>query len=484
MQRVTGIEPKYITDYVKNNAESLADKLAVDFENEQLTWRELWLEVKALSGYFCQRLGSNEQKVVALLLTNSSEFIKIYLAVLEAGHIVMPLDPAYKKLELDAMVRQIMPEMVITSPRYRALIGNEAPVILAKEIPNTEPVTKLLRIGANRQIASLTFTSGTSGKPKAVPNTHANHMWSIKVCSEVWRWTENDSLLICLPLSHWYGMVMGLSGAIYHGNSLYLKQQAFHAEDILDELSSGKISMFTHVPLAYAQMIEAKPKHKPNLSRVRLCISGGAALAPAIWEEFNHRFGVEIVQTYGSSETGRIAGNRLDKKVLGSPGPPLPEVDLKLSDEQEVLIKSPGVFPGYYKNPEATKKSKTSDGYWRTGDIAEIKDGNIHLMGRAQERIRRFSYTVSPRDVEWALLQNPDIKDVFVMGRQHSGEPNDELIYFIVTKLSNEELRDYFKANLLFAWRPDRIIHLESLPRTRTGKTSIPELRRLVEQAV
>ena len=472
---------RYITDYLEANARRHPDKLAIDFEGRQISWNQLWKEVQALSGYFIAELGNQDQQLVCLLLTNSIEFISVYLAIINAGHMVLPLDPAYKRLELDAITDQLKPALTITSQRYRGKIGDALRILLASDIPKKDSPLKPLRIGADRQIASLTFTSGTSGKPKAVPNTHANHMWNIKVCSEIWEWTGADTMLLNLPLSHWYGLVMGLSGAIYHGNSFYLRQQSFDAEAILRELSSGKISLFTHAPLAYSKMLETKPADKFDLSGVRICISGSAPLAPAIWNGFKDRFGVEIVETYGSSETGRIAGNRIHQKVLGSPGAPLPEVDLKLSEESEVLIKSPGVFPGYYKNAAATKSALTEDGYWRTGDIAELRGGNVFLKGRVQERIRRFSYTISPRDIEWALYKNPAIKEVLVMGRQMPGKSNDELIYFIVSTLSLQAITDYCKENLLFAWRPDKIIKLDKLPRTQTGKVSLPALKKSME---
>ncbi len=472
---------RYITDYLLDNARRFPDKLAIDFEGQQGSWSRLLNEVRALRGYFSQQLGTEKQKVVALLLTNSLEFVKTYLAILDSGHMVMPLDPAYKKLELDSIIQQVKPAMLITSARYRQQISQPPQVIMVDKIPIIESSAKPLRIGSERQVASLTFTSGTSGRPKVVPNTHANHIWNIRACSEVWRWSETDRLLICLPLSHMHGLVIGLSGAIYHGNSLYLKQQAFRPQEVLDELASGRISMFTHVPLGYAKLLEVD--RTVDLSSVRVLISGAAPLPPAIWQEFKKRFNVEIVETYGTSETGRIAGNRLDKKVLGSPGPPLPGVEVKLSKDAELLVKSPGVFPGYYKNPVATKNSWAAGGYWRTGDMVELRDGNIFLKGRLQERIRRFGYTVSPRDVEWALLKNPEIKDIYVMGRQTPDRPNDELTYFIVTGLSDQAIAEYCKANLLFAWRPDRVIRLEELPRTSTGKTSLPKLRKLMESA-
>lgn len=434
------------------------------------------------SAYFSSNLESSQQQVVSLLLTNSPDFIATYLAILHAGHIALPLDPAYKKLELDAIIDQIPPKIIITEKRYERQIGHHlAKILMAEELLAFKAKPgKLLRLAAKEQVASLTFTSGTTGKPKAVPNTHANHTWNIETCSQVWEWGSNDTLLLVLPLSHWYGLVMGLTGMVYHGNTLYLRQQSFKAEEIMDDLTSGKISIFTHVPLAYMKIV-GLADHEYDLSKVRLFISGGAPLPPAVSHQFKDRFGIQIIETYGSSETGRIAANGLKERLFGSPGRFLPGVEAKLSDEGELMIKSPGVFPGYFHNAQATRAERAPGGWWRTGDLCEIKDNNVFLKGRLQERIRKFSYTISPRDVEWAMHQNPKIKAIQVMGRQQAGKPNDELIYFVVGDISEQEIKDYCKENLLFAWRPDRIILMKSLPRTATGKPQLAKLRALAE---
>jgi acyl-CoA synthetase (AMP-forming)/AMP-acid ligase II len=474
------IKDSHITDLLRRNAAVHAKQAAIIFKGQSITWEELWRQVQQSTAYFNHRLGNQEQQVASILLPNSIEFIVAYLAILHSGHIALPLDPAYKKLEQEAIVGQLAVKLIVTDDEYKSQVdGTAAEIVYPEELRTSLPASQPLRLPGTEQIASLTFTSGTTGTPKTVPNTHANHLWNIKVCSQVWKWTHNDSLLISLPLSHWYGLVMGLSGAIYHANTMYL-QQWFDVTDTLEALSSGDMTIFTHAASAYVKLVQA-PDKKYDLSGVRLCISGGAPLPPAVWQEFKHRFGVEILETYGSSETGRIAGNRLSERVLGSPGQVLPEVNLRLGEDGEVQIKSPGVFPGYYHNQRATKESLTDDGYWRTGDIAELKDGYVFLKGRKQERIRRYGYTISPRDVEWALHKHPDIRDIYVMGRQHPGEPNDELIYFIVTKLDDTEIMGFCKQNLLFAWRPDKIIHLDELPRTRSGKTRIGALQSMLK---
>lgn len=458
-------------------------KTAVVFEGSRVSYMELMDRVEAAAAHFTERLGNQRQQVVALLATNSIDFIISHLAILHAGHITMPLDPAFKRMEIDAILERIGPAMLVAQERYGNKFTNHGDIetitteiLLGNKIPGN--AGGYLRLSPQDQVATITFTSGTSGQPKGVPNTHANHAWNIYTCSKVWDWTPKDSLLVTLPLSHMHGLVIGLSGCIYHGNTMYLHQQSFDTAAVLDELASGNITIFTHGPIAYMRMLEAEGRY--DVSGVRLFISGSAPLPPSVWKSFKRRFGAEIIETYGTSETGRIAGNLPGEKRLGTPGKPMPGVEVKISGTGEIEVKSGGVFPGYWNNPAATAKAKAPGGYWRTGDIGELKDGYLYLMGRLQERIRKYGYTVSPRDVEWALLENHHVKEAFVMGAQTAGRPDDEIIYFISGDATEAELQAYCKENLPFSWRPDRIILIDALPRTKNGK---PHLSKLKEMA-
>jgi acyl-CoA synthetase (AMP-forming)/AMP-acid ligase II len=468
---------------LRRNAIEHPQKTAVIFEGQAISWKELWRQTELAAGFFNQDLDNAQQQVVAILLPNSIDFILAYLAIVHSGHIALPLDPAYKKIEHEAVIKQLGAKLIVTDSHYSAQLGDvEVKPLMIGELKGQEKTgAKPMRLPAKTQIASLTFTSGTTSAPKAVPNTHTNHLWNIKACSEVWGWTHDDTLLVNVPLSHMLGVVMSISGSIYHANTVYLHRW-FDAKKTLEALAGGEISFFTHAASAFVKLAQTPGEY--DLSNVRLCVSGAAPLPPAVWQEFKDRFGLDIRETYGSSETGRIAANRVKESVMhGSPGRALPGVDLKLSPDNEVLVRSPGVFPGYYHNQAATAAARTADGYWKTGDIAELKDGYIFLKGRKQERIRRFGYTISPRDVEWAMHKHPAIDDIYVMGRQRSGEPDDELVYFVVTDIDDGEINRFCKQNLLFAWRPDRIVHLDELPRTRSGKTRIGALEAMLQGA-
>jgi acyl-CoA synthetase (AMP-forming)/AMP-acid ligase II len=465
---------QHIPDLVRRNASANGQKLALVTSERQLSWAELADEMeKAAAGLF-KLVKSDEPQVIGLLMPNTWQFVVSYLAILELGHTALPIDVIYKPLEINAILDQIKPVLLVTDEAGEARIDNWPNLVTFDGLPAGDDYSKV-RLAADKQLATIIFTSGTTGKPKAATHTHSSHFWNIEVCSQAWGWTDEDTLLISLRLSHWYGICMGLSGAIYHSNTLYLLER-FSAEETLKFLSSGKISLFTHTPIAYQKMLEQEGDY--DLSHLRLAISGSAPLPPANWAAFKERFGVEIIECYGSSETGRIASNRADDKMPGSPGRPLPDVEIKLSNSNELLVRSPGLFPGYFNNPEATAE-KMHDGFWSTGDIAEIKDGRIILKGRSQEMLRRQGYSVSPRDIEWALKNNRRIIECAAIGFSRDGQ-DDELVYFISGNISDDSLDSYIKANLPSVWRPDRIIRVDNLPRTPMGKVSLAKLRQMI----
>lgn len=473
------MKPEYITDYVKLHANNSPAKTALVVSGNSYDWQSIDDSMRRIAGFLSKRLEANNQQVVAVMLPNSWEFIVWYLAILELGHIVMPIDTGYKQLEIEAICNQIKPVLIITNRELKNNLKSQpAGLVLTSSMPKKQPLKpyRVLRLTPAEQIASLLFTSGTTGKPKAAPYTHANHIWNITASSPLWGWTGNDTMLLTLPLSHWYGLVMGLSGIIYHGNTLYLHKYPNTAQT-LAALASGNISIFTHVAGVYGKLANRELKASYDFSRVRLCISGGAPLPPQVWGQFKDRFGIEIVEAYGSSETGRIASNSLEQRLVGSPGKTLPGVKVSLAKNGELLVKSPGLFPGYYKNQALTKSKYTKDGWWKTGDIAELKDGRVYLKSRLQERINKNGFILYPRDIEWALMQLQSIEEAFVLGLQRLGQMSDKIIYFIVGHTNEAEVMKHSRQNMPTAWLPDKVLLLPELPRTKSGK---PELSKLI----
>jgi acyl-CoA synthetase (AMP-forming)/AMP-acid ligase II len=477
-------ELTHLPDFLAAHAASTPSKPAVITDSRTLTWQELQREVSAAAAVMQERLpaADNQQQIIAILLPNTWEFVVTYLAILQTGQIAAPLDHNYKALEIGAITQQLPPALLITDAAGDAKLERPAaPVLHFNDLaaPATTTRRPPLRQSADTQIASLMFTSGTTGKPKAAPYTHANHIWNIELSTKLWNWTADDTLLISLPLSHWHGIVMGVAGMLVRGSTMYLRPH-FDAEDTLQLLASGKISIFQHVAQVYVKLAEHQPAQDYDLSRVRLCTSASSALPPAAWHKLKERYGIEILECYGSAEAGRIASNTLTERIPGSPGYIIDGVQAKLGPAGEILVKTPGLFPGYYNNPEATAAS-TRDGWWVMGDIGEFDEtGRLHIKGRMQEKIKKHGYSLYPRDIEWALLKNPAISEAFVLGVQDDNHMNDRLVYFLATSLSDSSIVAWTKQHLPSAWRADQIVRLDAVPRTRTGKPKLTELRALM----
>ena len=476
--------PTHITDYLRKATKNYGDKPAFICKDRTLTWAELDREVSAMARAILSAVPSREQQVVGVLLVNSWQFVVTYLGILRAGHMVLPLDPSFKKLENETITEQVKPVVTITSDAFVSELPDDFKTILFNDTAPTgnADLATAVRLPADEQIATLLFTSGTTGKPKVTAYTHANHMWNIDAVAKLWKWTSDDTILLSLPLSHWHGLVMGVAGAIHRGNTVYLHER-FDAAATVKALTSGNISLFMHVPIAYFKLVEYAGKKTFDISKVRLCISGSSYLPPAIWHEFKNAYGQQILERYGSSETGLIASNTLDVRHPGVVGRVLPGVEVRVESDGQLAMHSPGRFLGYFKNPEATEKNFTADGLWLTGDIGEFNDdGELRLKGRIQEKIKKLGYTVFPRDVEWALMQNSDVHDVVVIGLQEPDSLSDTMVYFVVSDLAEDDIAAYCKKNLPGAWRPDKIIKLDEMPKTRSGNPNLRELRAMIEK--
>lgn len=475
-------KPTHITDYLSQTAAAFPDKPAFVCADRTLSWAALEQEVNQMAQTVLARVPHGEQQVVGILLPNSWQFVVAYLGILRAGHIVLPLDPSFKKLENESITEQVKPLLTVTNSAFLPNIPDEFQTLLFDNgIPTGDGnLSDALRLPATEHIATLLFTSGTTGKPKVTAYSHANHMWNIDAVAELWDWTADDTILLSLPLSHWHGLVMGVAGALHRGSTVYLHER-FDAAATVKALQSGDITLFMHVPIAYFKLVEYAGARTFDIGKVRLCVSGSSYLPPAIWRAFEKSFGQQILERYGSSETGLIASNTLDVRHPGVVGHVLPGVNVRVEKDGQLSMRSPGRFLGYFRNEEATKKNFTPDGMWLTGDIGEFNDaGELRLKGRIQEKIKKLGYTVFPRDVEWALMQNQAVHDVVVIGLQEPESLSDTMVYFVVSDLSEREITDYCKQNLPGAWRPDRIIKLDEMPKTRSGKPKLAQLRTMI----
>lgn len=478
---------KFISDYLAHNSRTYPQKTAIVYSNKRLSWKRLEEQVAGFSEFLKRHL-KGKYKVIAIFLPNSLYFVVSHLAILYLKHISCPLDPQYKEVELRAIIDGLKPDLIITNKKQgkvlRGVKGINRRLIFVEDIKIKNRELKQLNGDPKKIPATLLFTSGTTGKPKATLYSHFSHLWNVQILSKLWKWTAEDTMLLSLPLSHWHGLVIGLTGAIYNGNTIYLEEK-FDTEKTLEVLSSGKIFLFMHVPSAYLKLVNYPNPQKFNLKKVRLFVSSSSYLPPTVWRDFYSRYKQKILERYGSSETGTICSNLYDKRVPGCVGRPLPGVKIKFlggKNKGEIAVKSPGNFLGYYKDKKSTQGKFTKDGFLKTGDIGTIRKGRVYLRGRTQEKIKKSGYALYPRDIEWVINKCPWVADSYVLGIQ-TKFISDKLIYFIVSrgKINREDIIEYSEDNMPKYWLPDKIIFLKEIPRTKAGKPKIKELQKYLK---
>jgi malonyl-CoA/methylmalonyl-CoA synthetase len=348
----------------------------------------------------------------------------------------------------------------------------------------------------SEDVAMLCYTSGTTGRPKGAMITHENLISNMEALHEAWQWSDRDVLLHALPLFHIHGLVVALHGALNAGATVIM-MESFDAERVSKALEILPCTLFMGVPTQYQRITacwEASGQ-SPDLSRMRLFVSGSAPLPDDLFTRFRQQTGHTILERYGMTETGMIASNPYDvsSRKAGSVGYPLRSVSLRVMDEKgaqqqdgqvgEVQLKGPNVFKGYWKAPEKTADS-FDNGWFKTGDLGYLdpEDGpRLYLKGRAKELIISGGFNVYPREVEEVLLNHPDVEEAAVYGL-----PDDDLgervaaavVLAPAARPTDEELiaslREQLTAHLreqLTAYKcPKEIRFLDRLPRNAMGK--------------
>jgi malonyl-CoA/methylmalonyl-CoA synthetase len=321
--------------------------------------------------------------------------------------------------------------------------------------------------------ALLGYTSGTTGDPKGAVLSHANLLATSEAVRLAWRWSPDDRLVLALPLFHMHGLGVGLHGTLLAGASAVLLPR-FETGAVLDAARDHEATLFFGVPTMYSRLA-ASPR-LPELSRLRLCVSGSAPLPPAVFERVAAGSGQEPLERYGMTETGMNASNPYDgERRPGTVGFALPGVQLRLAGDSttgEILLRGPNVFSGYWRNPAATEEAFT-EGWFRTGDIGEFNaDGYLRIVGRDKELIITGGLNVYPREVEDVLLTHPGVAEAAVAGvaDEEWGEVVTAWVVPAGEAPEPKALLDH-AAGRLAGFKCPRSVHfVDALPRNALGK--------------
>jgi len=390
---------------------------------------------------------------------SSVALVVAYLGLLRARAAMVPADPGATATELRQAMEAAGAVTALADPEPRERLGAG---LALDPGGDAEPLAPHSEPG---DLVMLAFTSGTTGRPKGVPLSHGNLLASLRAAARAWRWREDDVLVHALPLSHQHGLT-GVQLGLLTGSRARLLPR-FDPEALAAALTGA--SVLFAVPAMYERLVE----HLEPGS-LRLAVSGSAPLPPALAERVAAALGFAPLERYGSTEAGLCVSQLVDgERRPGTVGFPLPGLELAILEEDEIALRGPQVFGGYWDDPEATAESFTPGGWFRTGDAGRLGAAGLEITGRLKELIVSGGLNVYPREVELALEEHPGVARAAVVGVP-SERWGEEVVAFVVGEAGglDAHLRERLSAHKV----PKRVLVVDDLPVSDTGKVRRADL--------
>ena len=484
-----------------NTAEQHRERTALRLDHEVFTYAELDVASAHVAG-FLQEHGVEPGDRVGVMLPNVPEFAIAYYGVLRAGGVVVPMNVLLKQREVAFYLGDPEAKLVFAWHQFAdpalegaAEVGAECVVVepeaFARLLASANPVADVAERTAE-DTAVILYTSGTTGKPKGAELTHSNLAINADVMKQVFSIGPDDVILGALPLFHAFGQTCALNTAVSAGAELVMLAR-FDAGRALEAIERYGVTVFEGVPTMYSALLHHPERERFDVSALRLCVSGGAALPVEVLRAFEDAFGCLILEGYGLSETSPVASFNhpgRDRKP-GSIGTPIEGVQMKLVDLHrrdsvpgepgEIAIRGHNVMKGYWNRPEATAEAIDADGWFYSGDIARIdEEGFFFIVDRKKELIIRGGYNVYPREIEEVLYEHPAVREAAVIGIPHP-DLGEEVGAAVALKsgqhVTEAELRDYVKSNVAAYKYPRHVWFVDELPKGPTGKILKREIK-------
>jgi len=386
---------------------------------------------------------------VAIEATPSLETVVGVLAGLHAGVAVVPVPPDSGPLERQHILADSGAEIVLTGAEIDLdATGPEAPAVA-------------------RDPALILYTSGTTGPPKGVALSRAAIAAGLDGLAEAWQWNAADTLVHGLPLYHVHGLGLGVLGALRTGCRLVHTGRPTPAA-----YAAAGGSLYFGVPTVWSR-IAADPGAARALRPARLLVSGSAALPASVFAALHGLTGHAPVERYGMTETMITVSARADgPRRPGFVGTPIRGVETRLSPEGELEVRGATLFSGYLGRPAETARVHTPDGWFRTGDAAEIgADGWHRILGRIRtDLIKSGGFRIGAGEVEDALLTHPAVREAAVVGAPHPDLGEQVVAYVVADGVAERALIDHVATMLSVHKRPRRVTFVDALPRNGMGK--------------
>ncbi len=472
------------------------------------SYEELLAGSAQVTAYLLGGRDDLQEARIAFLMPPGLEYVTTLWGIWQAGGVAVPLCLQHPPAEWAYVLDDTGAAVVIAHgdfvDKVRPLAEARSLRLLTSVSSKKESIDAGPVLTADRR-ALILYTSGTTSKPKGVVTTHGNIQAQIETLVDAWEWTAQDRILHVLPLHHVHGIINVLLCALWSGAICEFLPR-FDALDVWQRMEHGDLTLFMAVPTIYAKLISAWEQVPPEqqrawsegASRLRLMVSGSAALPVATLDRWQQITGHVLLERYGMTEIGMALTNPLHgKRLPGHVGQPFPGVELRLVDESgvevapgtpgEIEIRGPSVFREYWNKPGATA-SALRDGWFRTGDVAVWENDSYRILGRQNiDIIKTGGYKVSALEIEGVLLTHPAIQECAVVGVPDAewGERVSACVVLAEgVSLSLDDLRSWAKDYLAAYKIPRALCTVNGLPRNAMGKVQKPVVIALFQEEI
>ena len=476
-----------------------------DGEPLAYTWRDLKRGTAMLANLF-DSLELPAGARIAVQTEKSVEALMLYLAVLRAGFVYLPLNTAYQSSEIAYFIGNAEPSVVVCSGKNFGWVSTIAFQAGTQNVfmLNDDRSGSLLDRAATRSdqhtpaqrgaddLAAILYTSGTTGRSKGAMLSHGNLLSNALTLKDHWGWRGDDVLIHALPIFHVHGLFVASHGALLAGaKTIWFKH--FEPKAVVARLPEATV--FMGVPTLYVRLLADAAFTRDACRHMRLFVAGSAPLLIETFKTFRERSGHTIVERYGMSETVMLTSNPYSpsdgERRGGTVGFPLPGVGLRVSGDGgaacgpgeigAIEVRGPNVFHGYWRLPEKTKEEFTDDGWFKTGDVGKIDEcGYVVIVGRSKDLIISGGYNVYPAEVEACLNELPGVAESAVIGVPHP-DFGEGVVAVVVARngaaLDGAALIADLKKGIANFKVPKHLFVVPELPRNAMGKVQKNVLR-------
>ena len=475
-----------------------------DAEGLNYSWRDLERGTAMLANLLAS-LDLPAGSRIAVQTEKSVEALMLYLAVLRAGYVYLPLNTAYQAAELDYFIANAEPAVFVCAGRHFGWISKLAFKAGTAHVftLNEDRTGSLLDRAAHcsdhhapatkhaDDLAAILYTSGTTGRSKGAMLSHGNLLSNARVLHEAWGWSRGDVLIHALPIFHVHGLFVASHGALLCGARMIWFSK-FDPRAVIARLPDATV--FMGVPTLYVRMLSEASLRREACRHMRLFISGSAPLLMETFKDWQERSGHTILERYGMSETVMLTSNPYSPESArkgGTVGPALPGVGLRVRNDAaadcgvdeigNIEVSGPNVFAGYWRMPEKTAEEFTPDGWFKTGDVGRRDaDDYVTIVGRSKDLIISGGYNVYPAEVEAYVNDMEGVAESAVIGVPHP-DFGEAVVAVVVPRggamLDGDAIIATLKRQIANFKIPKAVFVLPELPRNAMGKVQKQLLR-------